>query len=124
MAVTPRVEERVRTALPHMPRSQASELAGVVERLVDQFAPDQIYVFGSQVRGTARRDSDSDVLIVVPTAAEPTYRLAAQAYAATAPIRLPLEIMFMTRAEFDARAPAASSLPSTVLRQGRLLYAA
>jgi hypothetical protein len=51
-------------------------------------------------------------------------RCVASAYAALAPLRLPLELVFMTRAEFDARAPAAASLPATVLREGRLLYAA
>jgi hypothetical protein len=30
----------------------------------------------------------------------------------------------MTRREFDERAAAAASLPATVLREGRLLYAA
>jgi predicted nucleotidyltransferase len=81
-------------------------------------------VFGSQARGTPGPNSDIDVLVVVPAAEEPTYRLAAQAYAALGPLRLPLEIVFMTRAEFDARAPAVSSLPASVLREGRLLYAA
>ena len=124
MAVSRRLEERVRTALPHLSPSQASDLAGALERLVDRFGPDRIYVFGSQARGTPRPDSDVDVLVVVPTAEEPTYRPAAQASAAVALIRLPLEITFLTRAEFDARASAASSLPATVLREGRLLYAA
>jgi uncharacterized protein len=124
MAISRRLEEQVRAALPHLPPQQVSELAGAVDRLVDAFHPDRIYVFGSQVRGTPRPDSDIDVLIVVPAAEEPTYRLAARAYAALAPLPLPLEILFLTRAEFDARAPAATSLPATVLREGRLLYAA
>ena len=95
-----------------------------VDRLVDKFGPDRIYVFGSQARGTPRSNSDIDVLVVVPTAGEPTYRLASRAYAELAPLQLPLEIMFMTRAEFEARSPAAASLPATVLREGRLVYAA
>jgi len=118
------VIERVRTALPDLSPSQAGELVRAVNRLVDRFRPDLIYVFGSQARGTLRPDSDIDVLVVVPSAEEPTYRLAACAYDAVSPTWLPLEIMFMTRAEFDARVPAASSLPSRVLREGRVVYAA
>jgi predicted nucleotidyltransferase len=119
-----RPEEQVRAALPHLSRGQVTKLACAVDRLVDAFRPDRIYVFGSQARGTARPDSDIDVLVIVSDAEEPTYRLAAQAYAAIAPLPLPLEILFMTRAEFDARAPAVASLPATILREGRLLYAA
>lgn len=122
MVIARRLEEQVRAALPHLSSRQVGELAGAVARLVGTFHPDRIYVFGSQARGTPRPDSDIDVLVIVPVADEPTYRLAARAYAEVA--SLPLEILFMTRAEFDARAPAATSLPATVLREGRLLYAA
>lgn len=101
-----------------------SELAGTLERLVDAFQPDRVYVFGSQARGTPPPDSDIDLLVIVPTAKEPAYRLAGQAYSMLAPLSLPLELLFMTRAEFDARTPAAASLPAAVLREGRLLYAA
>ena len=38
-------------------------LAGAIERLVGTFAPERIYVFGSQERGTARPDSDIDLLV-------------------------------------------------------------
>ena len=124
MTIARRLEEQVRAALPHLPPHRVGELAGAVDRLVQTFHPDRIYVFGSQARGAPRPDSDIDLLVIVPTADEPTYRLAARAYAALAPFPLPLEILVMTRAEFDARAPAATSLPATVLREGRLLYAA
>lgn len=122
--LAPDLEERIRSELPHLPPAQVEELARAVRRLAEAFHPDRIYVFGSQARGTAGPDSDIDLLVVVPAAAEPTYRLASAAYAELTPLRLPLEVVFMTRAEFDARAPAVASLPGTVLREGRLLYAA
>ena len=124
MASIQRLEEQVRAALPCSSPSQANELVGAVERLVDTFHPERIYLFGSQARGTPRPDSDVDVLVIVPATEVPTYRLAARAYAELARLRLPLELVFMTRAEFDAREPAATSLPAVVLREGRLLYAA
>lgn len=124
MTIIEGLEERVREALDHLAPDEASELAGAVNRLVEAFAPERVYVFGSQARGTPRRDSDIDILVVVAPAGEPTYRLAARAYALLAPLRLPLEILFMHRNEFDERAPAAASLPARVLGEGRLLYAA
>lgn len=127
MAGTQRLEQlelQVRAALPHSPSGQVCGLADAVRRLVDAFHPDRIYVFGSQARGTPRPDSDIDVLVIVPRADEPAYRLAEKAYAIVASLRLPLELLFMTRAEFDARALAFTSLPATILREGQLLYAA
>ena len=118
------LEAHIRGELPRLSPPQTEELARAVRRLAEVFQPDRINVFGSQARGTAGPDSDIDLLIVVPAAAEPTYRLATAAYGALAPLRLPLEVVFMTRADFDARAPAVASLPGTVLREGRLLYAA
>jgi hypothetical protein len=63
-------------------------------------------------------------VLVVPEASESEYRLAARADAEVGACGLPLELVFLTRAEFDARARAAASLPAAVLREGRLLYAA
>jgi uncharacterized protein len=38
----------------------------MVRRLVEQFDPDQIILFGSHARGTAGPDSDVDLLVVMP----------------------------------------------------------
>jgi predicted nucleotidyltransferase len=101
-----------------------TELARVVERLVSAFHPDRIYAFGSQVRGEAEPESDIDLLIVVPHASEPAHRLAQAAYHALPAHSLPIDILVMSRDEFEQRSRAASSLPATILREGRTLYAA
>lgn len=124
VAVIEEIEQRVREAIPCLAQRQVSQLAGAVSRLVETFTPDRIYVFGSQARETARPDSDIDILVVVSTDDEPTYRLATRAYTLLTAIRLPLELLFMTQREFEERTPAATSLPATVLREGRLLYEA
>jgi predicted nucleotidyltransferase len=124
MARPQKLGRRIREALPHLAPGRAADLTDAVNHLVEAFAPDRIYVFGSQARGTPTPDSDIDILVVVSRADEPTYRLATRAYATLARLMLPLEILFMTREEFDQRAPATASLPATVLREGRLLYAA
>src|SRR3954452_11965885 len=100
MAVAEEIEQQVREAIPRLAQRQVSQLAGAVSRLVETFTPDRIYVFGSQARGTPRPDSDFDILVVVSTDAEPTYRLAARAYTLLAAIPLPLELLFMTQREF------------------------
>ena len=89
------LEQQVREALPHLAPSQASELADALNRLVEAFDPDRIYLFGSQARGTPQPGSDIDILVVTAADGEPTYRLAARAYTLLAALQLPLELLFI-----------------------------
>lgn len=124
MAIAEPVADRVRHELPHLTDEEAADLARTVEALVAAFRPERIYVFGSQARGTPTRDSDVDLLVIVPAAAEPPYRLSQAAYRVVGRHKLPLDLLFMTRDEFERRTHAVASLPSTVVREGRTLYAA
>jgi hypothetical protein len=47
-----------------------------------------------------------------------------QAYRALYGVGVPKDVVVYTHAEFEARSRAPTSLPATVLREGRLLYAA
>ncbi len=117
-------KQRVRRELPHLTDAEVDELARTVEQLVAAFRPARIYVFGSQARGTPGPNSDIDLLVIVEHANEPPYRLSQAAYGVVGNHRLPLDILFMTRADFEARVPAVASLPATVLREGKMVYAA
>jgi len=46
-------------------RNEAEALAAIVERLVRDLSPDAVYLFGSRALGTARPDSDYDLVIVL-----------------------------------------------------------
>ncbi|GAC1465444.1 MAG: hypothetical protein PVSMB7_09760 [Chloroflexota bacterium] len=61
---------------------------------------------------------------MVEDAGEYPHRLAQQACRVVGHHILPLEIAFMSRDEFAWRAGGVTSLPATVLREGKLLYAA
>jgi predicted nucleotidyltransferase len=103
---------------------ERADLARVVTTLVDAFAPERVYLYGSQARGTAGRDSDVDLLLVVPETGEFPHHLDQAAYRAVGDHLVPLDIMFMSQEEFAWQVEVAASLPATVLREGRLLYAA
>lgn len=57
-------------------------LQEIVQRLVDAYRPERVYLFGSMARGEAGPDSDYDILLVVPDDAPPERRDSDLAYRA------------------------------------------
>lgn len=45
------------------------------QRLVEQFAPEKVILFGSLARGGARWDSDADILVVMPYQGRPLAKI-------------------------------------------------
>ncbi|OGR53623.1 MAG: hypothetical protein A3I11_06950 [Elusimicrobia bacterium RIFCSPLOWO2_02_FULL_39_32] len=43
-----------------------SKIESMIHRIVEQFHPQKIILFGSYARGTATKDSDVDLLVVLP----------------------------------------------------------
>ncbi|MBA2451354.1 MAG: nucleotidyltransferase domain-containing protein [Chloroflexi bacterium] len=99
-------------------------VAEAVRCLVDALRPEQIYLFGSRGRGDSREDSDYDFMVVVPDSDLPPHRRAQLAHLALRDVRLAADILVWTRQEFDRFLPVVGSLAATILREGRLLYAA
>src|ERR1035441_6599183 len=106
------------------PSTEDPVLGVIIGRLVEIFRPDRIYLFGSAARGDAGPDSDYDLMIVVPDATPAAMRDTGPAYRALWRLGAAVDLLVWTRAEFDSRLPLRASLPSTVQRQGKLLYAA
>jgi uncharacterized protein len=107
-------------------RAQARDplLAEIVRRLVDAYHPERIYLFGSCARGESGPDSDYDIMVVVPHSDEPAYRRAQQAHSLLWDLGAAADILVWTRDAFASRVHVRSSLPATILREGKLLYAA
>ena|ERR1035438_8073212 len=75
-------------------------------------------------RGDADLDSDYDLMIVVPDTTPAAMRDTGPAYRALWRLGAAVDLLVWTRAEFDSRLHLRASLPSTVQREGKLLYAA
>jgi predicted nucleotidyltransferase len=99
-------------------------LGEVVRRLVDLYRPARIYLFGSLARGDAGPDSDYDLMVVVPDDTPPADRDSGRAYKAIWRLGVASDVLVWTRESFDSRLHLKASLPSTILREGKLLYAA
>jgi uncharacterized protein len=95
----------------------------ITRRLIDFYHPLRIYLFGSEARGDAGPDSDLDFLVVVPDDI-PEDRLRPGIVRKT--VRgtgFAKDIVPWRQSDFDERAAwVKSSLPATVVREGKLLY--
>jgi HEPN domain-containing protein/predicted nucleotidyltransferase len=105
------IHARVLEELPSLAESDAVQLAAMIERLVEEFTPDHIYLFGSHALGTPTADSDVDLFVVIPRAEQPLYQLEQQAHRAVGAHTIPLDIRVLDREEFDRRSQARASLP-------------
>jgi len=97
-------------------------LAEITRRLVETYRPERIYLFGSRARGTVGADSDYDLLLVVPDDVPPALRRSTHAYEALWGLSKSGDILVWTHTAFSERLHLRASLPSTVQREGRLLY--
>lgn len=99
------------------------KLAEIVRRLVEALQPERIYLFGSHARGEAIEQSDYDILVVVEKQGDQPFALERQAYRALWGLGTPVDVLVMTRDHFERHRKVIASLPATVEREGRLLYA-
>ncbi|MDP8205217.1 MAG: nucleotidyltransferase domain-containing protein [Candidatus Electryonea clarkiae] len=103
---------------------QDSMLAGIVRKLIDAYNPEQVYLFGSKARGDETGDSDYDLMLIVPNDASLQKRHSRLAYQVLRGTGIAADILVWTKSEFEKRLHVVASLPATVIREGKLLYAA
>jgi hypothetical protein len=105
------------------PRMQPDQkLAEIVRRLVRAYQPVHIYLFGSSARGDAGADSDYDLMMVVPDDASPERKRAKLAYDCLWGTGAAADVVVWTEGHFNRRSSVVTSLPATVLREGRSIY--
>jgi predicted nucleotidyltransferase len=100
----------------------ANLLQTATERLVAEFQPEQIWLFGSHAWGTPTDDSDVDLMVVVSESDERSTRRAQRAYRCLSGVRMAKDVIVATRAEVDRYKHLRASLFHQVLNQGRKLY--
>ena len=100
----------------------ADLLAESVRRLQASMQAERIYLFGSRARDEAHEDSDYDFLVVIRDSPLPRYKREQQAFRALCGVGIAKDVLVFTREEFERGLAVVSSLPSTVAREGRLLY--
>ncbi len=97
-------------------------LETVKQRLVAEFQPEQIWLFGSHAWGTPTEDSDVDLMVVVRDSEETSVRRAQRAHRCLSGLQMPKDVIVPTRAQVDRYKHLKASLFNQVLSNGRKLY--
>lgn len=105
-----------------MESSATQQIEEITRRLVAEFAPETIILFGSHAWGHPDENSDLDLLVVVPQSDQPPPRRAARAYRCLREVAVPLDILVKTREEVERSRHVPASLIHEVLKRGRVLY--
>ena len=98
-------------------------LREIARRLVLEFAPRKIILYGSRANGTARNESDYDLLIVWRDE-NPPYARAATVRQALWDLGFPMDIAVMTPREFERFRTWRVHIAAVADREGRVLHAA
>ena len=96
-------------------------IADMVNRIVDGFEPLKVILFGSYARGDAGRDSDVDLLVVLPHV-ENKREAAVQMRRLLADAPLPKDIVVTTPEEVERRGDVIGTVLRPALREGKVLY--
>ena len=100
----------------------ADKIDAMVQRLVERFDPDKIILFGSHARGTARPDSDVDLLVVMPVTGSKRKKQI-ELRCALHDIRIAKDIIVVTPDEVERRRNIVGTIIRPALREGKVLYA-
>jgi len=93
-----------------------------VERLKNEFQPEEIYLFGSHAWGAPTEDSDVDFMVIVPQSDERPIRRDQRAQHCLGRLLISADILVRTRREVNRVRDVRGSLTQDILKRGRKLY--
>ena len=112
---------------PRHPKSVNEEaLRTATERLVAQFRPKRVILFGSQARGTADEHSDVDLLVVCSVGSSPGSRRALMVAMdrALSGLGFARDVLILTPEEFERDRHIPGTVARPAWREGMVLYEA
>ncbi len=109
-------------AILDYPPVTAETLEDVVRRILTVGSPLRIVLFGSRATGRARPSSDLDLLIVEESDL-PRYKRASRYLRALVGVFPAKDVVVWTPQEIEAWSRVPSAFITTVLREGKTLYA-
>ena len=100
---------------------QPPYLSEVVDRIVRKFHPVKIVLFGSWARGSAREDSDLDLLVVLART-EHTRKSAIQIGNSLSNLPISKDIIVTTPEDIEKHGKTAGNILLPALTEGKVIY--
>lgn len=94
----------------------------IVRRLVDEFDPEEIILFGSRAWGEPRPDSNYDLFIIVSDSEERPLRLMVEAHECLRGLGISKDVLVTTRRRFDRLSRVPATLEAKIRNRGVVLY--
>jgi predicted nucleotidyltransferase len=98
------------------------QIQRMVGRIVAEFDPDTIILFGSHARGEAGPDSDVDLLVVMPVEGSKRAKQL-EIRSAVHNVHVPKDIIVSRPEEFQWRKDVVGTIEYPAVREGKTLYA-
>ena len=97
----------------------------ILKKLLTDYAPEKVILFGSYAYGTPRHDSDIDLLIIKETPERFIDRWVTVRRILSDPKRtIPMETLVLTPQEVSRRLAIGDQFLAEILEKGEVLYAA
>lgn len=116
---------------PHATRARSTNgrkkvtpalLQEMTRRLVNEFDPEQIILFGSYAWGKPNKDSDVDLMVIVSESDETDQERMVRGYRCLRGLGVPKDVFVKTRAEFDLYRNVVASSQHRIANKGKVLY--
>jgi predicted nucleotidyltransferase len=97
-------------------------LKEMTRRLVEQFQPEQVILFGSHAWGAPDQYSDVDLMVIVAHSDLSDYERSVLGHRCLSGLDAPKDIIVKTCAEFDFFREVRASLEHRIAEHGKVLY--
>jgi predicted nucleotidyltransferase len=110
--------------MPRIPKQTTIEtlIERMAARIVEEFDPEQVILFGSQARGDVGPDSDVDLLVVMPVQGS-KLETSLAIRRALREFRVPKDVIVSTPEEFAWRKDVVGTIEWPATKEGTVLYA-
>ena len=103
-------------------RNHVTNIDDAIKRIVEQFHPTKIILFGSHARGSVGPDSDVDLLVVMDVKGSKR-RQSVEIDLALSDRTFPLDLIVVTPEEFEKYRDVVGHIVYPAIREGKVLYA-
>jgi predicted nucleotidyltransferase len=116
-----RASYKVAPARPRWRRVTRRQIDAVVQKIVQEFRPEKVILFGSYAYGKPNADSDVDLLVVMESGERPAPR-AIRVVKQLLDVPFPMDVLVRTPQEIRQRLQINDCFIREIVEQGQVLY--